>query len=142
MKQLVTTVLLVLALTSCQTMQSYGPKSKPDVFCSTAQEPDPILLGGWKCTVRAQLETGAVDTNPMKFWLYKFDGQYALFFERIARDGRKQYKGWKPWTISGKVITSNTGITIYTEGGEVFIRFGDEQAEKMTRFESPTPQSN
>ena len=141
MKLLLVTALLVVALASCQTMQSYGPNSKPDVFCNTAQEPDPALLGGWKCTVRVQLETGAVDINPMKYWLYKVDGQYALYFERIARDGRKQYKGWQPWTISGKVISSNTGITIYTESGDVFIRFGDERAEKMTRFESPAPLS-
>lgn len=80
-----------------------------------------------------------VDINPMKFWLYKVDGNYALYFERIARDGRKHYRGWQAWTISGTQIISDTGITIYAEKGEVFFRFKDERPEKMTRIVSAMP---
>lgn len=141
MKLSVTTVLLVLALAGCQTMQSEALKSKPTVFCTVAQEPDPALLGGWRCTARVELETGMVDINPMEYWLTKVDGQYALYFERIARDGRKHYRGWQDWIISGKTISSNTGITIYTENGEVFFRFRNERAEKMTRIAPAAPQS-
>ena len=75
----------------------------------------------------------------MKYWLYKFDDGYALYFERKARDGRKRYRGWQSWTISGKEITSTTGISIHAENGEVFFRFKDERAAKMTRIESSTP---
>ena len=139
MKHLVSIVLLAVALAGCQTMPADPTKTKPTVFCTVAQEPDPALLGGWKCTARVELETGMVDINPMKFWLYKVDGQYALYFERIARDGRKQYKGWQAWIISGKQITSDSGITIYAENGEVFFRFKDERPEKMTRIGSATP---
>jgi hypothetical protein len=141
MKPLLVAVLLVLALASCQTMQSNGPQTKPTAFCTIVKEPDPVLLGGWKCIAPLQLETGALEINPVEYWLYKFDDGYALYFERKARDGRKRYRGWQSWTISGKEITSTTGITIYTENGEVFFRFKDERAAKMTRIESSTPKS-
>jgi hypothetical protein len=138
-KPLLIAVFLMLALASCQTMQSDGVKTNPTAFCTVVNEPDPVLLGGWKGTAPLQLETGAMDINPVEYRLYKFGDRYALYFERIARDGRKRYGGWQPWTISGKEINSNSGITIYTENGEVFFRFKDERATKMTRFESATP---
>lgn len=144
MKQLWIVVLLVVALLTwsspAQALKPNDPKTKPTVFCNVVQEPDPALLGGWKCTTPVQLETGHPDLNSMKYWLYKFDDGYALYFDRMARDGRKRYKGWQPWTISGKQI-STTGITIYTENGEVFFRFKDERATKMTGIESSTPKS-
>jgi hypothetical protein len=136
MKQLVTAVLVVLTLAGCQTMQFDAQNSKPTVFCTVVQEPDPVLLGGWRCTARVPQERGAVDINPVNYWLIRVDGQYALYFERIARDGRKHYRAWEPWTISGKTITSDTGVTIYTENWGVFFRFRDERPEKMTRIES------
>jgi hypothetical protein len=139
MKHLLLVVFLVLAMACCQTMQSSELNTKPTVFCSIVQEPDPVLLGGWKCTAPLGLEKGGFDINPVEYRLYKVDGQYALYFERIARDGRKRYGGWRPWTISGKEITSDTGITIYTKNGEVFFRFKDERAEKMTRIDSVKP---
>jgi hypothetical protein len=137
MKQLWIAVLLVVALLAwsppAQALKPNDPKTKPTVFCNVLQEPDPALLGGWKCTAPLQLETGALDVNPVKYWLYKFDDRYALYFERIARDGRKRYQGWQTWTISGKEINSNQGIRIYTENGEVFFRWKQERAVKMTR---------
>ena len=48
MKPLLIAVLLVLALASCETMQSHGPQTKPTAFCTIVKEPDPALLGGWK----------------------------------------------------------------------------------------------
>ena len=136
MKQLWIAVLLVVALlawsSTAQALKPNDPQTKPTVFCNVLQEPDPALLGGWKCTTPLQLETGALDVNPVKYWLYKFDDRYALFFERNARDGRKRYQGWQSWTISGKEINSNQGIRIYTENGEVFFRWKNERAVKMT----------
>ena len=136
MKPLLIAVLLVLALASCETMQSHGPQTKPTAFCTVVKEPDPALLGGWQCIAQLKLETGSLEINPVKYWLYKFEDGYGLYFERIAREGRKRYQGWQSWTISGKEITSTTGMTIYTENGEVFFRFKDERATKMTRIES------
>jgi hypothetical protein len=138
MKQLWIVVLLGLALLTwsppAQALKPNDPNTKPTVFCNVLREPDPALLGGWKGTARLTLETGALDINPVKYWLYKFGDRYALYFERVARDGRKRYQGWKSWTISGKEITSDEEIRIYTENGEVYFQWKNERAEKMTRF--------
>jgi hypothetical protein len=68
--------------------------------------------------------------------LYKFPDGFALYFDRMARDGRKRYKGWQSWTIRGKQI-SISGITINPEDEEVFFRWQNERPVKMKRIAPP-----
>jgi hypothetical protein len=109
---------------------------KPTVYCNVSQEPDPHLLGGWKCIFPLHLENGELDTNPAEYWLVKDGDRYALYFDRRARNGRKRYFGWKDWTVSGSEITSGTGVRIFAQNGEVFFQWKDERPAKMTRINS------
>jgi hypothetical protein len=81
------------------------------------------------------LEEGATDTNPAKYRLIKVGDQYALYFERIARGGKKRYMGWRDWTINGREINSGQEVRIYADKGEVFFCWKDEKPVKMTRVE-------
>jgi hypothetical protein len=112
---------------------------KPTVFCTVLKEPDPILLGGWKCIFRLQLDNGEVDTNPAEYWLIKIGDQYALYFDRVARNGRKRYMGWKDWNVNGKEITSGKEIRIHTENGQVYFTWKDEAPVKMTKIDLSPP---
>jgi hypothetical protein len=107
----------------------------PTVYCNVVQEPNAHLLGGWKCVFPLHLESGELDINPAKYWLVKEGDRYALYFDRIARNGKKRYSGWKNWTIRGAEIDSGTGVRIYTQDGAVFFRWMDEHPAKMTRID-------
>ena len=138
MKKLGCLTLFALALLACSPwVRALGPDSDstPTVFCDVAQKPDPVLLGSWRCTFRLRLEEGATDTNPAKYRLIKVGDQYALYFERIARGGRKRYMGWRDWTINGREINSGQEVRIYADKGEVFFCWKDEKPVKMTRVE-------
>ncbi len=144
MKRIGLTALLVLAVVAVvvwsPSVQAGKPDQnmKPTVFCTVLKEPDPILLGGWKCIFRLQLDKGEVDTNPAEYWLIKIGDQYALYFDRIARNGKKRYMGWKDWSVNGKQITSGKEIRIHTENGQVFFTWKDEAPVKMTKID-PSP---
>ncbi len=109
-------------------------KEKPDVFCRVLKEPDPMLLGSWKCTFERPLEEGGWETNPAEYRLIKHDGKYALYFYRISRGGKKKYMGWRDWTIDGTQITSDTGVKIFTQDGQVFFVWQNGKPTKMTRI--------
>lgn len=119
------------------TLQAMKPDldKTPTVFCNVTKQPDPALMGGWKCIFKLQLEEGSTDTNPAEYWLIKVKDQYALYFDRIARGGKKRYMGWRDWTINGKEIDSGDAVRIYTEKGEVFFCWKSEKPVKMTRIE-------
>ncbi len=137
MKPIRMAVFLALALLIwspfVQAEKPKGAEAEPTVYCKVNQEPDPALLGGWKCVFPLRLEEGEMDINPAEYWLIKFGDKYALHFDRIARNGKKRYTGWRDWTINGKEITSDVGVRIYTENGEVFFKWKDERAVKMTK---------
>jgi hypothetical protein len=139
MRQLWIVVLLALVLAAgglvAQVAKPKGAEAEPTVFCNVIKEPDPALLGGWKCVFPLHLERGELDTNPAEYWLVKVGDKYALHFDRIARNGRKRYTGWKVWTLNGKEITSDTGVRIYTEGGQVFFKWKDDRAVTMTKVD-------
>jgi hypothetical protein len=109
-------------------------KEKPDVFCRVLKEPDPMLMGSWKCTFELRLEEGGWDTNPAEYRLIKYEGKYALYFYRVSRGGKKKYVGWREWTINGTEITSDTGVRIFMQDGQVFFVWQDEKPTKMTRI--------
>jgi hypothetical protein len=110
-----------------------GAKGKPDVFCHVLKEPDPMLMGSWKCTFERNLEEGGWETNPAEYRLLKYEDKYALYFYRVSRGGKKKFMGWRDWTIDGTQITSDSGVRIYTEGGQVFFVWREGKPTKMTR---------
>lgn len=110
-----------------------GAGGKPDVFCHVLKEPEPILMGSWKCMFDRKLEEGGWETNPAEYRLIKYEDKYALYFSRISRGGKKRYMGWRDWTIDGAQITSDSGIRIYAEDGQVFFVWQDGPPTRMTR---------
>lgn len=110
-----------------------GSKEKPTLFCQVVKEPNPLLVGSWKCTFERRTEEGNYETNPVEYRLLKYGDQYALYFYRLSRNGRKQYIGWRAWTINGDEITSDTGVKIVAKDGDVFFIWQDGKPTKMTR---------
>ena len=126
--------IVLLGFTACASIPKvqWGSE-KPDVFCRVINEPDPLLMGSWKCIFERRLEEGGYETNPAEYRLLKYGDNYALYFSRVSRGGKKRYAGWREWTINGTRITSDTGVSIYMEKGEVFLVWQDGKPTKMTR---------
>jgi hypothetical protein len=141
MKGMITYLLIVAVLLGLPGYSSAfnlgGTKDKPDVFCRVLKEPEPILMGSWKCTFERNLEEGGWETNPAEYRLVKYEDKYALYFTRVSRGGKKQYMGWREWTLNGTQITSDTGVRIFTENGQVFFVWQDGKPTKMTRTGPP-----
>lgn len=137
MKGVLTKVLFVaviLGLTGCAAASNLeGASGKPDVFCRVLKEPEPILMGSWKCMFERKLEEGGWDTDPAEYRLIRYEDKYALYFNRVSRGGKKRYMGWRDWTIDGTQITSETGVRIFSEGGQVFFVWQDGTPTRMTR---------
>ncbi len=138
MRELWIVVVLALALPGCSlsVQAESGAAAEPTVFCQVIKEPDPELLGWRKCTFSLDVGKGERDINPAEYRLIKIGDKYALFFDRVARNGRKRYTGWKDWTIDGKEIRSTTGVRIFTENGQVFFQWKDESPVEMTKIGS------
>lgn len=130
---LIIAILLGLA-SSLSASNLGGATGKPDVFCRVLKEPDPLLMGSWKCMFERRLEEGGYETNPAEYRLIKYEDKYALYFYRVSRGGKKQYMGWREWTIDGTQILSDTGLRIFVEKGEVFFAWQGEKPVKMTRL--------
>jgi hypothetical protein len=128
-------VAILLGLTAFSAASNLGGATgKPDVFCEVIKEPDVLLMGSWKCMFERRLEEGGYETNPAEYRLIKYEDKYALYFYRVARGGKKQYMGWRDWTINGTQITSDSGVRIFVEKGEVFFAWQDGKPVKMTRI--------
>jgi len=138
MKRLSATALMgviLLGLAVCASASNLGAAGeKPDVFCQVIKEPDPLLMGSWKCMFERRLEEGGWEDNPAEYRLVKYEDKYALYFYRVSRGGKKKYMGWREWTIDGAQITSDTGVRIFTENGQVFFVWQDGKPVKMTRI--------
>ena len=143
MKRVVMFVLLVfasitLAFAAPETkgIGSQDVAGKPDVFCKVIKEPDPLLLGGWKCVHHGyDIKLHKYTDEPAEYWLVKYGNQYGLYFYRVKAD-TKPYKGWRECTINGASITSRTGFNITVKDGEVYYKWGGDKPTKMTRIES------
>lgn len=137
MKRVLRKVLFVAVLLGlpgyAMASQLAGISEKPDVFCRVVKEPDPLLMGSWKCSFERKLEEGGWETNPAEYRLIKYEDKYALYFYRVSRGGKKKYMGWREWTIDGPQITSDSGVRIFTEGGQVFFVWQDGKPVRMTR---------
>jgi len=109
---------------------------KPSVFCKVVKEPDPQLLGRWKCLWERYIsKSSTTDPNPIEYYLAKYGDQYAIYFFRSKEGGERIYSGWRNFTIDGKTIRSDTGVKIFTENGEVYFQFQSDTPVKMTKVE-------
>jgi hypothetical protein len=117
-------------------MRASDAAGAPTVFCKVVKEPDPALLGGWSGVHNRWISKfSRYEADPVGFWLKKYGDKYALYFYRSkAAGGDRVLKGWRPWTINGKEITSSTGVRLYTENGEVFFSWERAMKEKPTRL--------
>lgn len=141
MKIMGTTLMLLAFFVTC--VFAYEPPKgispadiagKPSVFCKVLKEPNPLLLGRWKCLWERYIQkTGATDPNPIEYYLAKYGDQYAIYFFRSKEGGEKIYSSWREFTIDGNTIKSDTGVKIYTENGEVYFQFQSDAPVKMTR---------
>lgn len=110
---------------------------KPDVYCKVTKEPNPLLLGGWKCIHHKydQKLHQYVDEQ-VEYWLVKSGDRYGFYFYRV-KPGEKTYKGWRECIINGDTITSGAGYKIFIQNGEVFYTWGTggDKPTKMNRIE-------
>lgn len=111
----------------------------PSELAKVQKEPDPALMGGWKCVYqRFRPKTGEYDPEPVEFYLAKFGDKYGIYFYRSKPEGGgKVYRGWRDFTINGKEITSDTGVRFFTQDGKVFFSWEQGQKDKpaeMTRI--------
>ena len=128
-------VVVFLGLAACASMSNLGgSEGKPDVFCQVIKEPDPMLMGSWKCNFESDLEGGGWGWNTAEFRLVKYEDKYALYFYRVSLDRKEPYIGWRAWTIDGTQITSDTGIKIFTHNGQVFFMWRDGKPVQMTHI--------
>jgi hypothetical protein len=108
---------------------------KPDVFCKVTKEPDPLLMGGWKCMDhRYNMRIHKYVDEQVEYWLVKSGDRYALYFFR-AKPEEKTYKGWRECTINGSTITSRTGFKFFAQDGQVYYSWEGNKPTKMTRIE-------
>ena len=131
-------LVLFLACAACAGTGSstlpLGAGNEPSTFCQVESPPNPLLMGGWQIVYVRTTGTGEFDANPVKYWLVKHGDQYALYFDRITRGGKKRFMGWKDWTIRGDEISSNSGVRIFVENGAVYYSWQGQEPGKMQRI--------
>jgi hypothetical protein len=134
---LFTLVAFAFAAPEMKGISAQDVSGKPDVFCKVTKEPDPLLLGGWKCIHHKydQKLHKYVDEQ-VEYWLVKSGDRYGFYFYRV-KPGEKTYKGWRECTINGNTISSRAGYKVFTQNGEVFYTWGTggDKPTKMTRIE-------
>ena len=138
MKEMGIKVLIVVVffgLVGCASMsnQLTSAEVTPDHFCRVLNEPDPMLMGKWKVDYESTMDTGGTGSNTAEYRLIKYEDKYALYFYRMSPERKKRYVGWREWTIDGTQITSDTGVTIFTRDGQVYLQWQGEKATKMYR---------
>jgi hypothetical protein len=132
---------VVMAAKSEQEGITRADIAAPDKFCTVLKEPDPALLGAWKCVHDNYVSKLATyRPEPVQFYLAKFGNGYALYFYRSkkATDG-EVYRGWKEWKIDGDQIVSNTGVRIFTKDGAVYYSWQNDKPTQMSRIEGIGP---
>lgn len=109
----------------------------PDKFCTVLKQPDPALLGGWKCVHENYVSKLAeYRPEPVQFYLAKFGDRYALYFYRSKKaTDQETYHAWKEWKIDGDQITSSTGVRFFVKDGAVYYSWKDDKPTQMSRIE-------
>lgn len=147
MKKLGSVILLLVFLAGCTApfppprgLVQADVAGKPTVYCKVVKEPDPQLLGRWKCVwARFKAKTSETDYMPVEYHLGKYGDRYGLLFFRSKEGGDRIYAGWRKWEIDGSEIRSDTGITIFTQDGSVFFQWQADKPIKMERSQEKLP---
>jgi len=138
MKKIGLVMMFLFIFVGCSNMSVIRSKDiaeTPTTYCKVAKDPNPLLLGGWKCGYnRSFADSLEYDFNPIAYWLVKKDDKYALYFYRATRGGAKRFVGWRDWTINGDEIYSDTGVRFIVKNGDVYYIWEGQKPEKMTRF--------
>ena len=144
-------VVVLLAFVACATVTSVaaGPKEiigikqedvavkQPGLFCKVVKEPNPLLLGGWKCVhKRFRPKKGTETPEDIQYWMGKFGDQYGLYFFRVKEGEYKKFTGWKEWTVNGDEIISGTGVRIFVKDGAVYYGWEENVPTKMGRMDN------
>jgi hypothetical protein len=110
--------------------------TQPTVFCKVLSEPDPLLLGGWKCNVWGTNSRGIRYKNPLQYWLVKKDDKYAMYYYYTRYSGRDRFAGWRDWIINGEEIVNPSGsIRFFVRNGEVYFSWKNGKPIKMSRIQ-------
>jgi hypothetical protein len=139
MKRLTLFTVFFLTLVACTTKGKTpydDSQVKPDAFCEVIQEPTPLLMGAWQCSFTRYVGKSRPDENYVIYHLLKYDEQYALYFYRTWKRGRKKKTEWKNWTINGNEILGEAryGVKIFVQGEDVYFTIrGLEDPVKMSR---------
>jgi len=137
MKKIVVGITVLLLLCGCNmsVIRSKDIEGTPTTYCNVLKEPDPLLMGGWKCGYNRHLsDSQEYDFNPVAYYLVKKGDRYALYFYRATRGGAKRFTGWRDFTINGNEIYSDTGVKFVAKDGEVYYIWRNQKPEKMTRI--------
>jgi hypothetical protein len=144
MKRLSVLLFAMLVLTACATTPQPGHQgvtadvisSTPTTYCTVLKEPNPLLLGGWKCVHKRWVGREAnYENDPVEFYLKKDGDKYALYFFRSKEEGNdKVFHAWRNFKIKGDEIDSETGVRFFVQGDQVFFSWNKEKPVPMTRI--------
>jgi hypothetical protein len=138
MKRISLAIVVLFLFLGCANMSVIRQKDvagEPSVYCKVLKEPDPILLGGWKCGYNRNFAgSQEYDYNPIAYWMVKKGDRYALYFYRATRGGTKRFVGWRDWTVNGSEIYSDTGVRFVAKDGAMYYIWDNQEPEKMTPF--------
>jgi len=117
-----TAAFLALALAGCSAypINSSEITGEPTVYCKVVNPPDPLLLGYWRRIPPKEFNRPHI----FNYWLVKKGDKYALFYHWDDKRG-KVVRGWFPFVIDGKTMTSSEDpSTYFVRDGEVFQNYG------------------
>lgn len=115
-------VLLALALTGCSALpiKPSEVSEEPTVYAKVVNPPDPLLMGYWRRIPPKEFNRPHV----FNYWLVKKGDRYAVFYHWDDKRG-KVVRGWFPFVIDGKSMTSSEDASVYfVRDGEVFHNYG------------------
>jgi hypothetical protein len=143
---IIISTVLIFALLGCATSNT-SPKITaentseiPTIFCNVLNEPNPQLIGRWKCRTIKVPTFGGISTDPVSYSLIKNDNQYALYFHSMSAGG--SYIGWYPFIVDGDMIIYSTDgkpplpgyIKFMIENGKVYFVSPGGMKNEMTRI--------
>jgi hypothetical protein len=126
---------LIFQIVNAEGIKPEDVSQKPTEFCQVLKEPNPLLMGGWKCRVKGQDSRGFYD-NPVQYWLVKYEDKLAVYYYFTRFSGTDVHAGWRNWIVDGDKISSPEGnIKFLVKDGNIFFSFKDKDPIQMTKIE-------
>ena len=108
-------------------------KGEPTVYATVKSAPDPTLMGCWMRLKPKEYKR----PNKYAYCLVEKDGKYAVYY--VWKDGKTlaEHRGWAPFVINGKKLSSSTEPSRYlVEDGVVLHNYGGRKVKhKMKKFD-------